>query len=72
VDIPLCFFKVAAFLHHGELAATGYVVEQTPQLDDLPEIPGPGVTDESRQDRGLLEQLHARFALDTAALHGVP
>ncbi len=42
VDIPLRFFKVAAFLHQGELAATGYVVDQTPQLADLPEIPRPG------------------------------
>jgi DNA/RNA endonuclease G (NUC1) len=47
VDIPLRFFKVAAFLHHGELAATGYVVDQSPQLDDLPEIPRSGVTDEA-------------------------
>ncbi|WP_285251260.1 DNA/RNA non-specific endonuclease [Pseudarthrobacter sp. fls2-241-R2A-168] len=45
VDIPLRFFKVAVFLHHGELAATGYVVDQTPQVEDLPEIPRPGVTD---------------------------
>ena len=47
VDIPLRFFKVAAFLHHGELAATGYVVDQTPQLDDLPDIPSPGVTEDA-------------------------
>jgi DNA/RNA endonuclease G (NUC1) len=47
VDIPLRFFKVAAFIHQGALAATGYVVEQTPQLDDLPEIPRPGVTDDA-------------------------
>lgn len=47
VDIPLRFFKVAAFLHHGELAATGYVVDQTPQLEDLPDVPRPGVTDEA-------------------------
>ncbi|MGF9648884.1 DNA/RNA non-specific endonuclease [Pseudarthrobacter oxydans] len=47
VDIPLRFFKVAAFLHDGELAATGYVVDQTPQLDDLPEILRPGITDDA-------------------------
>jgi endonuclease G len=47
VDIPLRFFKVAAFLHHGELAATGYIVDQTPQLDDMPEIARPGVTDDA-------------------------
>jgi endonuclease G len=37
VDIPRRFFKVAAFIHEGELAATGYVVDQTPQLADLPD-----------------------------------
>jgi DNA/RNA endonuclease G (NUC1) len=47
VDIPLRFFKVAAFMHQGELAATGYVVDQAPQLDDLPEIPRPGITDDA-------------------------
>jgi endonuclease G len=46
-DIPLRFFKVAAFLHHGKLAATGYAVDQTPQLDDLPEIPRPRAIDEA-------------------------
>ncbi len=35
VAIPLLFFKVAAFLQNGELAATGYVVDQTAQLGDL-------------------------------------
>jgi len=43
VDIPLRFFKVAAFIHEGELAATGFVVDQTPQLGELPDVPRPGV-----------------------------
>lgn len=43
VDIPLRYFKVAAFIHQGELAATGYVVDQTPQLADLPDVPRPGM-----------------------------
>lgn len=47
VDIPLMFFKVAAFLHDGELAATGYIVDQTPQLADLPDVPRPGALDEA-------------------------
>ena len=42
VQIPLKFFKVAAFIHHGSLAATGYVMDQTRQLADLPEVPRPG------------------------------
>jgi endonuclease G len=47
VDIPLLFFKVAVFLQDGELAATGYVVDQTPQLADLPDVPRPGTIDEA-------------------------
>ena len=35
VQIPLRFFKVAAFIHDGTLAATGYIVDQTPVLPDL-------------------------------------
>jgi DMSO/TMAO reductase YedYZ molybdopterin-dependent catalytic subunit len=37
VDIPVRFFSVAAFIHEGELAATGYVVGQSPQLAELPD-----------------------------------
>jgi endonuclease G len=47
VDIPLMFFKVAAFLQEGQLAATGYIVDQTPQLADLPGFPRPGTVDEA-------------------------
>ncbi|MFC8523419.1 DNA/RNA non-specific endonuclease [Pseudarthrobacter sp. NPDC057230] len=47
VDIPLKFFKVAAFIQAGRLAATGYVVDQTPSLADLPDVPRPGITDEA-------------------------
>ncbi|MBT2550580.1 DNA/RNA non-specific endonuclease [Arthrobacter sp. ISL-65] len=46
VDIPLRFFKVAAFIHEGELAATGYVVDQTPELADIPEVPRPGAVED--------------------------
>jgi len=46
-DIPLKFFKVAVFLQAGKLAATGYVVDQTASLADLPDVPRPGVTDEA-------------------------
>lgn len=45
MQIPLKFFKFAAF-HHGSLAATGYVVDQTPQLKDLPDVPRPGAIDD--------------------------
>jgi DNA/RNA endonuclease G (NUC1) len=46
VDIPLRFFKVAAFIHEGELAATGYVVDQSPQLAELPDVPRPGALED--------------------------
>lgn len=39
VEIPLRYFKVAVFLQDGALAATGYVVERTPQLADLDDVP---------------------------------
>ncbi len=35
VQIPLRFFKVAAFLDAGDLAATGYVLDQTLLVQDL-------------------------------------
>lgn len=44
-SIPLMYFKIAAFLHEGKLASTGYVVDQTPQLRDLPDVDRPGAVD---------------------------
>ncbi len=38
VQLPLRFFKVAAFLDAGNLAATGYVLDQTPLVTDLPTV----------------------------------
>jgi hypothetical protein len=32
-------------MHHSTLAATGYVVDQTPQLAGLPDVPRPGALD---------------------------
>jgi DNA/RNA endonuclease G (NUC1) len=46
VEIPLRFFKVAVFLKSESLAATGYVVDQTPQLKELPDVPRPGAVSE--------------------------
>ena len=47
VEIPLRYFKVAVFLQQGELSAVGYVVDQTPQLAELPDVPRPGAIDEA-------------------------
>ncbi|MEE2524145.1 DNA/RNA non-specific endonuclease [Pseudarthrobacter sp. J75] len=47
VQIPLRFFKVAAFIQDGALAATAYIVDQTPQLAELPDVPKPGAREEA-------------------------
>jgi len=36
VQVPLRFWKVVAFLQDGELAATGYLLDQSPLIEDLP------------------------------------
>ncbi|MGW6174358.1 DNA/RNA non-specific endonuclease [Arthrobacter sp. NPDC055138] len=46
VEIPLRFFKVAVFFHRGELAAVGYVVDQTPELGELRDVPRPESIDD--------------------------
>jgi endonuclease G len=35
IQVPLRFWKVVAFLQDGALAATGYLLDQTPRVDDL-------------------------------------
>jgi endonuclease G len=35
IQVPLRFWKVVAFVHDGALAATGYLLDQTPLVDDL-------------------------------------
>jgi endonuclease G len=35
IRIPLRFWKVVAFVQDGALAATGYLLDQTPLVDDL-------------------------------------
>jgi endonuclease G, mitochondrial len=35
IQIPLRFWKVVAFIQDGALAATGYILDQTPLVDDL-------------------------------------
>lgn len=35
IQVPLRFWKVVGFVHDGELAATGYLLDQTPLVDDL-------------------------------------
>jgi endonuclease G, mitochondrial len=35
IQVPLRFWKVVAFVQDGALAATGYLLDQTPMVDDL-------------------------------------
>jgi endonuclease G len=35
IQVPLRFWKVVSFVQDGELAATGYVLDQTPLVGDL-------------------------------------
>lgn len=47
VDVPVKFFKDAVSMYQGEAAATGYVVDQTEILAELPDVPKPYVTGEA-------------------------
>lgn len=69
VDIPLKFFKFAVFLYEGELAATGYAVNQTLVLSDLPDVPKPSVAEEAAPP-GQFRPLQVPIR-DTAALTGL-
>jgi endonuclease G, mitochondrial len=40
IQVPLRFWKVVAFVHEGGLAATGYLLDQSPLVDDLREAFG--------------------------------
>ncbi len=40
VQVPLRFWKVVAFVHDDRLAATGYVLDQSPLVDDLQRVLG--------------------------------
>jgi endonuclease G len=35
IQVPLRFWKIVAFVQDGALAATGYLLDQSPQVDDL-------------------------------------
>jgi len=69
VDIPLQFFKVAIFLHHGGLAEAGYTVDQTPELANLSGIARPGAIDEAPPPRPV--RTHQVASRDMSALLGL-
>ncbi|BBE24514.1 hypothetical protein MN0502_33970 (plasmid) [Arthrobacter sp. MN05-02] len=70
MEIPLRYFKVAVFLQQGSLAATGYVVDQTPQLADLDDVPKPGAVDGDAPPLGLFRTFQVPIR-DVAALTGL-
>ncbi len=70
VEIPLRYFKVAVFLQDGSLAATGYVVDQTPQLADLDDVPKPGAVGEDAPPLGPFRTFQVPIR-DIAALTGL-
>jgi endonuclease G, mitochondrial len=69
IQVPLRFWKVVAFLQDGPLAATGYLLDQTPLVDDLgavAEEPVPGAA----PPLGAFRTFQVPIA-DIAALTGV-
>ncbi|WP_251024599.1 DNA/RNA non-specific endonuclease [Arthrobacter sp. ISL-65] len=71
VQIPLRFFKIAAFIHNATLAATGYIVDQTPVLPDLtrPELQeGPPPLGPFRTFQVLIRDIAALTGLDLTQL----
>ncbi len=70
VDIPLRYFKVAVFLQEESLAATGYVVDQTPQLADLDDVPKPGAVGDDAPPLGPFRTFQVPIR-DIAALTGL-
>lgn len=70
VEIPLRFFKVAVFLQEGSLAATGYVVDQTPQLEYLEDVPEPGAVGDDAPPLGPFRTFQVPIG-DIAALTGL-
>ncbi|MHA7192000.1 DNA/RNA non-specific endonuclease [Arthrobacter sp. MDT2-16] len=70
VEIPLRYFKVAVFLHDGALAATGYVVDQTPQVADLDDVPKPGAVGDDAPPLGPFRTFQVPIR-DIAVLTGL-
>lgn len=70
VEIPLRYFKVAVFLQDGSLAAIGYVVDQTPQLADLDDVPKPGAVGDGVPPLGPFRTFQVPIR-DIAALTGL-
>ena len=70
IQVPLRFWKVVAFVQDGALAATGYVLDQSPLVDDLQEAFAPAVAAGAVPPLGPFRTFQVPIA-DIAALTGV-
>ena len=70
IQIPLRFWKVVAFVQDGALAATGYVLDQTPLVDDLDAVFGEAAAAGELPPLGAFRTFQVPIA-DIAALTGV-
>jgi endonuclease G, mitochondrial len=71
IRIPLRFWKVAAFVQEGQLAATGYLLDQTPLVDDRDAAFRAAAEAGSLPPLGAFRTFQVPIA-DIAAVTGVP
>jgi endonuclease G, mitochondrial len=70
IQVPLRFWKVVAFVQDGALAASGYVLDQTPLVDDLSAVLGEAAAAGEVPPLGAFRTFQVPIA-DIAALTGV-
>jgi endonuclease G len=70
VQVPLRFWKAVAFVQDGALAATGYLLDQSPLVDDLREAFGAAAASGAVPPLGPFRTFQVPVA-DIAALTGV-
>jgi endonuclease G len=71
IQVPLRFWKVVAFVQHGQLAATGYLLDQSPLVGDLEEVFRAAAEIGAVPPLGAFRTFQVPIA-DVAALAGVP
>jgi endonuclease G len=70
IQVPLRFWKVVVFIQDGALAATGYLLDQTPLVEDLSAAFGEAATAGQPPPLGPFRMFQVPIA-DVAALAGV-
>ncbi|MCW2698959.1 MAG: non-specific endonuclease [Blastococcus sp.] len=71
IQVPLRFWKVVGFVQDGRLAATGYVLDQSPLVDDLQEAFRGAAEAGAAPPLGAFRTFQVPIA-DIASLTGVP